>query len=39
MFWAGLGVGVVVGLVMAIAGVRMLVSVDPLPHRKETPQL
>jgi hypothetical protein len=27
----------VVGLLLAIAGVRALASVDPLPHRKEMP--
>ena len=37
MFWAGLGVGLVIGLLLAIAGVRMIASIDPLPHRKETP--
>jgi hypothetical protein len=29
-------VGVVLGLLLAIAGMRMLASIDPLPHRKET---
>jgi hypothetical protein len=38
MFWVGLGLGVVLGLLLAIAGVRILASVDPLPHRKETPR-
>jgi hypothetical protein len=37
MFWVGLSVGVVLGLLLAIAGLRMLASVDPLPHRKQTP--
>lgn len=39
MFWVGLGVGVVLGLLLAIAGLGMLASVDPLPHRKELPPL
>jgi uncharacterized membrane-anchored protein YhcB (DUF1043 family) len=37
MFWAGIGVGVVIGLLLAAFAVRLLASVDPLPDRKETP--
>lgn len=37
MFWIGVGVGVVIGLLVAAIVVRMLASVDPLPDRKETP--
>ena len=37
MFWVGLGVGVVIGLLLAVAGVRVLTSVDPLPYRKDMP--
>ena len=37
MFWAGIGVGVVIGLLLAAVAVRLLASVDPLPDRKEMP--
>jgi hypothetical protein len=37
MFWVGIGVGVVIGVLLAIAVVSVLASADPLPHRKETP--
>jgi hypothetical protein len=35
MFWVGLGVGVVAGLLLAGFVVSLLASADPLPHRKE----
>ncbi len=35
MFWVGLGVGVVIGLLLAVAVVHLLISVDPMPDRKE----
>lgn len=38
MFWVGLGVGVVVGLLLAVFGLRTLAAIDPLPYRKETPR-
>jgi hypothetical protein len=38
MFWAGIAIGVVIGLLLAVFAARMLDSVDPLPDRKETPQ-
>jgi len=37
MFWVGIGVGVVIGLLLAAVAVRLLAFVDPLPDRKETP--
>ena len=37
MFWMGIGVGVVIGLLLAAVAVRLLVSIDPLPDRKQTP--
>lgn len=37
MFWVGIGVGIMIGLLLAAGAVRLLVSIDPLPHRKETP--
>jgi hypothetical protein len=37
MFWLGIGVGIVIGLLLAAVAVRLLASADPLPDRKETP--
>ena len=37
MFWVRIGVGVVIGLLLAGVAVRLLVSIDPLPDRKQTP--
>ena len=37
MFWVGMGLGIVIGLLLAAVAVRALASVDPLPYRKETP--
>ena len=37
MFWVGIGLGIVIGLLLAAVAVGVLASVDPLPDRKETP--
>jgi hypothetical protein len=37
MFWLGIGLGLMIGMVFAVAGIYWLASIDPLPHRKELP--